>query len=121
MLRVDFEQVDKLATMVGEQALRREEVMRSLERLQEWVDDFSKQVHVGLDSQRNLRQSMVEYLRGASTNVSLLLAGLESSAQHMDLVSSGVQSAVLDLRMVGLEGLFKRHEMTVFQAARRNA
>ena len=116
-LRVDFTQVDHLAALVGEQAVRHEEVLRQVERVQENVDDFGRMLDRRRDASPGRADPFSQYLRSASGNLGILAANLDGATRQLDLVSSDLQRAVLDLRMVPLDSLFSRHRMTVFQSA----
>ena len=116
-LRVDFTQVDHLAALVGEQAVRHEEVLRQVERVQENLDDFSRVLDRRRDAASGGSDPYSQYLRSASGNLGILAANLDGATRQLDLVSSDLQRAVLDLRMVPLDSLFSRHRMTVFQSA----
>lgn len=116
-LRVDFTQVDHLAALVGEQAVRHEEVLHQVERVQENIDDFSRLLDRRRDASSGRSDPFSQYLRSASGNLGILAANLDGATRQLDLVSSDLQRAVLDLRMVPLDSLFSRHRMTVFQSA----
>ncbi len=117
MLRVDFGQVDRLASMVGEQAVKQDEVVRQVARIQESVETFARQVEQGLARKDVKREQVLHYLRTSARNLAMLTANLEGTTQELDFVSADLQDAVLNLRLVPLANLFKKHEMTVFRAA----
>ena len=112
MLRVNFDQVDKLALLVGEQAVKQEEVLKQVERMEEGLEDLHRHVDRGPESEHT-----VGYASSTLKDLGILASGLEGTSKALDLVSSDIQRAVLDLRMVPLESIFKKHQMTVFQAA----
>jgi two-component system, chemotaxis family, sensor kinase CheA len=117
MLRVDFAQVDQLAALVGEQAVRQEEVGKHIERLEEGVDELHRQLKSGNLSATEAHHLVVEQAREVSKDLGGILSGLEGTSQALDLVSTDIQRTVLNLRMTPLEALFSKHRMTVFQAA----
>jgi two-component system chemotaxis sensor kinase CheA len=117
MLRVDFGQVDHLAMLVGEQAVKQEEVSKQIERMEEGVEELYRQLDLGAQADPTTRERLLTKVRSTSKDLGTLAAGLDGSSKALDLVSSDIQRAILDLRMVPLEALFARHKMTVFQAA----
>ncbi len=117
MLRVDFAQVDQLAALVGEQAVRQEEVGKHIERLEEGVDELHRQLKGGSLDPTQEHLEAVEQARSVSKDLGGILSGLEGTSQALDLVSTDIQRTVLNLRMTPLEALFSKHRMTVFQAA----
>jgi two-component system, chemotaxis family, sensor kinase CheA len=117
MLRVDFAQVDQLAALVGEQAVRQEEVGKHIERLEEGVDELHRQLKSGNLSAAEAQRQAVAQAREVSKDLGGILSGLEGTSQALDLVSTDIQRTVLNLRMTPLEALFSKHRMTVFQAA----
>lgn len=117
MLRVDFAQVDQLAALVGEQAVRQEEVGKHIERLEEGVELLHRQLKRGSNLPGAAERQAVEQVRAVSKDLGGILSGLEGTSQALDMVSTDIQRTVLNLRMTPLEALFSKHRMTVFQAA----
>jgi len=117
MLRVDFARVDKLALLVGEQAVRQEEVLKQIGRMEESIEELQRRLEKERVEGGSVRPGILQYARAASKNLGILASSLEGTSMALDLVSSDIQSAVLDLRMVPLDRTFKKHQMTVFQAA----
>jgi two-component system chemotaxis sensor kinase CheA len=117
MLRVDFEQVDQLAALVGEQAVRQEEVGKFIERMEEGVEELHRQLSGGGAYAVETARKAVDQARTVSKDLAAVLAGLEGTSQALGMVSTDIQRTVLNLRMTPLEALFAKHRMTVFQAA----
>ena len=114
MLRVDFGQVDRLASLVGEQAVKHEDVQRQLERMQEHIEGLGRH----LDRAPSVdRRDADQYLKSEARHLGGLASDLDGITKQLSLVSSDIQRSVLSLRMVELESLFKKHQMTVFQTA----